>query len=217
MAGVTTALATSFKKDLLNGFHSMAAPTTATANVASASTSVTSLSSCTGICLGMSVTGTNIAASTFVAGTGTTTLTLSKASTGAISGGTLSFAADSYSIALVKTSPGGTFDATMTNYSSLSSDEVSSGSGYTTGGIALTSAGAVTSGTTAIMDFADVSWTSASFSCTGAVIYQTNARAEGVTGRVVSTHSIGDTTVSSGTLSLIFPTPDASNAIIRLN
>ena len=100
----------------------------------------------------------------------------------------------------------GTADPTNTK-------EVSSTStGYTTGGNALTSTTPVLSGDTACCKFADTSFTSASFTANGCLIYNdTNAD------RAVCTIAFGsDKTVTSGTFTIQFPTADASNAIIRI-
>jgi hypothetical protein len=120
---------------------------------------------------------------------------------------------DAFKVALIKVSPTGTYGAASTNYSNITgnSDEVS-GTGYTAGGAALTSVTPTTSGTTAYCDFSDVSWTSASFSATACMIYNS-----GKSNKAVSTHDFGGTqTVSSGTFTLVFPTADSSNAIIRI-
>lgn len=100
--------------------------------------------------------------------------------------------------------------AASTAYSAT--NEVS-GTGYTATGLALTSVTPVASGTTAILDFADVSWTSASFTARYALIYNsTNAN------RSVAVIDFGaDQTVTNGTFQIIWPTPDASNAIIRIS
>lgn len=92
-------------------------------------------------------------------------------------------------------------------------DEVPNGNGYVTLGKTLTISQVPTStGTTAYLDFDDVSWTSASFSADGALIYNaTNAN------KSVAVLNFGGTkTVTSGTFTIQFPTADASNAIIRI-
>jgi hypothetical protein len=119
-----------------------------------------------------------------------------------------------FKIALIKASETGTYGAGTTNYSDVTgnSDEAS-GTGYSAGGNALTNVDPATSGTTAYTDFADTSWSGATISTNGALIYNTN----GASNRAVSVHSFGGTqTVTSGTLTLVFPTPDATNAIIRI-
>lgn len=87
-----------------------------------------------------------------------------------------------------------------------------SGTGYSAAGNTLTSSTPVLSGTTAICDFADTSWTSASFTANAALIYNSSK-----SNKACSAHAFGaDQTVSAGTFTLVFPTPDASNAIIRI-
>jgi hypothetical protein len=120
---------------------------------------------------------------------------------------------NSFKVALIKVTPTGTYGAASTNYSNITgnSDEVT-GTGYTATGTALTNVDPTTSGTTAFTDFNDVSWTTASFSATACMIYNTTA-----SGKSCSTHDFGGTqTVTSGTFTLVFPTPDASNAILRI-
>ena len=82
----------------------------------------------------------------------------------------------------------------------------------TAGGATLTSVTPTTSGTTAICDFADVSYTSASFTANGALIYNDTQSDKAVA--VIAFGS--DKTVTSGTFTIQFPTADASNAIIRI-
>lgn len=121
---------------------------------------------------------------------------------------------DTFKIALIKVSPTGTYNAASTNYSNITgnSDEVT-GSGYTAGGQALTNVEPTTSGTTAFTDFSpDPTWTSASFSTSGCMIYNsTKSNAS------CSVHDFGGTqTVSSGTFTAVMPVADASNAILRI-
>lgn len=119
-----------------------------------------------------------------------------------------------FKMALIKTSPAGTYGAASTNYSNITSnsDEVS-GTGYSAGGTALTNVTPTTSGTTAYWTFSpNPSWTSATFSTTACMIYNsTNSN------RSVSTHDFGGTqTVTAGTFTVVMPTADASNAILRI-
>ena len=100
--------------------------------------------------------------------------------------------------------------ASTTAYST--SNEIS-GTGYTAAGATLTSVDPVADSTTAVCDFADVSYTSASFTANGCLIY--NDSASGDPACVVVAFG-GDKTVTSGTFTIQFPTADASNAIIRL-
>lgn len=88
-----------------------------------------------------------------------------------------------------------------------------SGTGYTAGGATLTNVTPTTSGTTAFCDFADVSWTTATFTAAGAMIYNDTSAGNSS----VSLHDFGgDKSVSSGTFTVQFPTADASNAILRI-
>jgi hypothetical protein len=103
-----------------------------------------------------------------------------------------------------------TLDKTTTAYSAT--NEVANGSGYTTGGNTLTRVDPALSGDTAIVDFADSAWTTATFTARGALIYNsTDSNAS-----VVVLDFGSDKSVSSGTFTIIFPTADASNAIIRI-
>ena len=87
------------------------------------------------------------------------------------------------------------------------------GSGYVALGKTLTISQVPTStGTTAFTDFDDISWTSASFSADGALIYNaTNSNKS-----VLVLNFGGTKTVTSGTFTIQFPTADASNSIIRI-
>ena len=99
--------------------------------------------------------------------------------------------------------------ASTTAYST--SNEIS-GTGYTAGGAALTSVTPALDGSTACCDFADVSWTSASFTANGCLIYNDTQSDKACA--VIAFG--GDKTVSSGTFTIQFPAADASNAIIRI-
>jgi hypothetical protein len=121
---------------------------------------------------------------------------------------------DTFKIALLKAAAAGsgTFGAATTNYSDLSTDELGSGSGYTTGGNTLTSVTPVADGTTAVCDFADTTWTSATFTSSGALIY--NDTDAGAACAVLSFG--GDQQVSSGDFQIQFPAAAAATAIIRI-
>ena len=75
----------------------------------------------------------------------------------------------------------------------------------------------VADSTTAVCDFSDVSWTSASFTANGCLIYNTTTgTGTGTTDAVAAIAFGGDKTVSSGTFTIQFPTADASDAILRI-
>ena len=117
---------------------------------------------------------------------------------------------DTFKIALFTSSA--SLGAGTTAYSTSNEITNSSGTAYTAGGATLTSVTPTTSGTTAICDFSDVSYTSASFTANGALIYNDDQSDKAVA--VIAFG--GDKTVSSGTFTIQFPTADASNAIIRI-
>jgi len=102
--------------------------------------------------------------------------------------------------------------AGTTAYSTSNEITNSSGTAYTAGGATLTSVTPTTSGTTALCDFADVSFSSASFTANGALIYNDTQSDKAVA--VIAFG--GDKTVTSGTFTIQFPTADATNAIIRI-
>ena len=108
-------------------------------------------------------------------------------------------------------------DLSTTTTAYTTSNEVASGGGYTTAGEALTNTGVAKSTVTSYTDFSDVSWTSASFTARGCMIYNTDVLSGFTTNRSVCTIDFGgDKTVSSGTFTIQFPTNDSSSAIIRI-
>ena len=127
--------------------------------------------------------------------------------------GTHNFTATSgntFKIALFTSSA--TLGASTTAYSTSNEITNSSGTAYTAGGATLTSVTPTTSGTTALCDFADVSYTSASFTANGALIYNSSQSDKAVCAIAFGS----DKTVTSGTFTIQFPTADATNAIIRI-
>jgi len=103
--------------------------------------------------------------------------------------------------------------AGTTAYSTSNEITNSSGTAYTAGGATLTSVTPVADSTTAVCDFNDVSYTSASFTANGALIYNDTASGDPACA-VIAFGS--DKTVTSGTFTIQFPTADATNAIIRI-
>ena len=93
------------------------------------------------------------------------------------------------------------------------SDEVATATGYTAKGKALTSVTPVLSTDTAVCDFANVSWTSASFTSRGCLIFNDSASSDQ---SVCSIDFGGDKTVTSGTFTIEFPAPSAGTAIIGI-
>ena len=101
------------------------------------------------------------------------------------------------------------FTAATTDYTAT--NEIS-GTGYTAGGIALVNVTPVLSGSTAIFDFEDASWSTATFTTRGGMIYNSTAG----TASVIILDFNSNRTVSAGTFTVRFPTPDATTAIIRI-
>jgi len=118
---------------------------------------------------------------------------------------------DTFKLALYTSSA--TLGASTTAYTTSNEITNSSGTAYTAAGATLTSVTPTSSGTTALCDFADVSFTSASFTANGALIYNDTESGD----PAVCAIAFGaDKTVTSGTFTIQFPTADATNAIIRL-
>ena len=108
----------------------------------------------------------------------------------------------------------GTYNAATTSYDTLSSnsDELANGSGYTTGGNTLTSVTPTSDGTTAVCDFDNTTWSTATFTTSGAIIY--NSSASNAACAVLSFG--GDQQVSSGDFQIQMPAAAAATAIIRI-
>ena len=116
--------------------------------------------------------------------------------------------ADTFKIALYTSSA--TLDATTTAYSAT--NEVS-GTGYTAGGNTLTVSQTPTStSTTAWLDFADTTWASSTITANGALIYNSTNSDKAVAVLAFG----GDKTSTNGDFTIVFPTADSSNAIIRI-
>ena len=114
---------------------------------------------------------------------------------------------DAFKIALFTSSA--SLDATTTAYST--SNEVS-GAGYSAGGNTLTRIDPATSGTTAFTDFANTTWSSATITARGAVIYNSTD-----SDKAVAVLDFGsDKSSSTGDFTIQFPTADSSSAIIRI-
>ena len=123
--------------------------------------------------------------------------------------GQQNFLANTYKIALYTSS------ATISNATTAytSSGEVASGGGYTTGGNTLTvSTNPTSTGNVAYLSFANSSWSAATITAAGALIYNSSFN----NAAVASLSFGGDKTSTSGTFTVIFPTADASSAIIRI-
>ena len=117
------------------------------------------------------------------------------------------FSSDTFKIALYSSSA--SLNQSTTVYSTTG--EVS-GTGYSAGGATLTVTAPSITGTTAIVDFADVTWSSATITARGALIYNSSQ-----SNKAVRILDFGSDRVKSGADFVVtFPTPDALNAIIRM-
>ena len=118
---------------------------------------------------------------------------------------------NTFNIALYTSSA--TLGAGTTAYSSGNEITNSSGSAYQPKGKALTSVTPVLDSSTAVCDFADISWTSASFTANGCLIFNDTATGDPA---VCAVAFGGDKTVSSGTFTVQFPAAAATTAIVRI-
>ncbi len=115
---------------------------------------------------------------------------------------------DTIKIALYTSSA--TLNATTTAYATT--NEVS-GAGYTAGGVTLANASVINNSTSGCFDSDDPSWTSATFTARGALIY--NDTESDLAIAVLDFG--GDFTVAGGTFKIVFPAQTASNAIVRID
>ncbi|QAY96717.1 hypothetical protein CWB41_14055 [Methylovirgula ligni] len=225
----TTGMCDSAKVEFLAGAHSFEASQSAVScSGTSTQFTLTSLASTAALVVGMAVSGTNVASGAVIASIDSSTqVTLSKAHTGTVTAA--SFGGDPFSILLINGSPAHTFDHTQTNVgtpgsgtpgtANVGTDEVSaSGTGYTSGGFALTNIAPALSSTTATTSFSvNPSWTSATFTASAALIYNTAKRLGGIAGRSISVHDFGgNQSVTAGTFTLLMPTNNSSSAILRI-
>ena len=115
---------------------------------------------------------------------------------------------DTFKIALYTNSA--SFTAATTAYPAT--NEVS-GTNYVAGGNTLTRIDPTSSGTTAFTDFADTTWASSTITARGAMIYNDTAAGDPA---VVILDFGSDKTSTNGDFTVVFPTADATNAIIRI-
>ena len=118
---------------------------------------------------------------------------------------------NTFNIALYDSSA--SLGAGTTAYTTSEEITNTSGSAYSAKGKALTSVTPVASSTTAVCDFADISWTSASFTARGCMIFNDSASGDP---SVCCIDFGGDKTATNGTFTIQFPTANSSDAIIRI-
>ena len=116
---------------------------------------------------------------------------------------------DTFKLALYTNSA--SFTAATTAYTAT--NEVANSGTYSAGGGTLTNVTPTSSGTTALTDFADITFTSATITARGALIYNDTAAGDPT---VVVLDFGSDKSSTSGDFQIVFPTADSSNAIIRI-
>jgi len=116
---------------------------------------------------------------------------------------------NSFKLALYTNSA--SFTAATTAYTAT--NEVGASGSYSAGGGTLTNVTPTTSGTTAFTDFSDLTFTSATITARGALIYNDTAAGDP---SVVVLDFGSDKASTAGDFQIVFPTADASNAIIRI-
>ena len=120
---------------------------------------------------------------------------------------------DTFKLALYDNSA--SLAAATTDYTAT--NEVSASGSYSAGGGTLTNVNPSSSGTTAFTDFDDLTFTSATITARGALIYNTTeGSGTGTTNTVVVLDFGSDKTSTAGDFQIAFPTADSSNAIIRI-
>ena len=128
-------------------------------------------------------------------------------------GGVHDLDTDSLKIALIKETPSGTYGASTTNYSDVTGNtDEATGTNYTAGGQALGNASITLDGTTAVVDFDDEVFSNLTISADGAIIYNSSQ-----SNKAIAVFDFGGTvTATSGDFTIVFPSADASNAVIRI-
>ena len=128
-------------------------------------------------------------------------------------GGVHDLDTDAIRIALIKATPTGAYAGSTTNYNNVTvNGDEAVGTNYVTGGNTLSSAVITLDGSTAIVDFADTTWSSATVSASGCIIY--NATKGNAAIAVIDFG--GSTTSTNGDFTVQIPVADASNAIVRI-
>ena len=125
---------------------------------------------------------------------------------------------DTLRVALIKESPTGTYDASTTNYSDLGADEAS-GTNYTADSVnnnldvTGTNVYLDTVAGVAYVDFPDLVFSNLTISADGAMIYNVSQ-----SDKAIAVFDFGGTVTSTaGDFTVVFPTADASNAVIRIS
>jgi hypothetical protein len=218
----TTAMPNSLKPELALGMHRFQGSVAITGTTTNSSSGITAVSSMAAVAPGCSISGGAVPANSFVAninGAAAFQIGPAPVATGGGAAQSLTLTGDTFKVALGKSSPTGTYGSTTTNYSNLTgnTDEVANGNGYVTGGFAWTPAQNITPTNTGTQTFwswsVNPSWTAATFSTDGCIIYNAS-----MNNRAVYIGSFGSTqSVSAGTLTLLLPTNGAGTSLLQLN
>ena len=236
MSGFSTAfLASSFKQEVLQGIHVLCGTVTSTGTPTNSSNHVTSLGTnmaTLNVVPGMGVSGTAIPASSYVGFIDSTTSFYMSTNTGAVANATsspgsetITFTGDACYVALGIATPTGTYNASNTNWgsssgsptvSNMGTDELAGSGGYTQGGLAIGVAGwstpALSSAVAITQPSTNPSWTSATFSTSGCMIYKSSKQT-----RCLYVSGFGGTqTVAAGTFTILMPSNTSSTALIRI-
>lgn len=125
---------------------------------------------------------------------------------------------DAFKLALYTSAAGVTFNAATTTYTTTT--EVPNSGSYSAGGGTLTNITPTNSSTTAFTDFADITFTTATITARGALIYNTTPNTTSSAGLVNPTVVVldfgSDRTSTAGDFTIVFPAANATDAIIRI-
>ena len=129
-------------------------------------------------------------------------------------GGVHNLTTDTLKVALIKATPAGTYGVATVNYSDITGNtDEAVGTNYTAGGQELDSASVTLSGNTVFVDFADEVFANLTISADGAILYNASKG-----DKAIAVFDFGGTVTStSGDFTIVFPTADASNAVIRIS
>lgn len=221
MPSITTAMPTSFKKEMMEGIHNLQGTVTTTGTTTNTSKNLTAIASIADISPGMLVTDANgdIPASTYTAILNTVnSVGMSAAATGAHSAQNLTFKGDALSFALIKHGYAGTYGAASTNYSDITgnSDEAT-GAGYTAGGFTWAAGLMITPLTSGTGAYAqpstNPSWTGATLNVDGGMLYNASKL-----NKAICVESFGgQQQVTGGTLTLLLPTNGVGTSLLQVN
>lgn len=225
MGTITTALPSQFKVGVLQGAHNFNGSQTTSCTTALNSTHVTGVTTIGNVARGCAVTGTNIPANSYVGYIdSSTSFYMTQQATGAGTN-TLTFVGDNFNCALLNTTLAGTYGAGSIQWGSssgtptttnLGTDELAGSGGYTQGGQscggALNTTPVLNSSVAVTQPTTNPSWTSATFSTVGCMIYNASNQTY-----IAYIGSFGGTqTVASGTFTILLPTVGSSTSLIRI-